>query len=538
MVQADRKPLYNKVKMFVSISLATKERNNMHKNLLSQGSGTYFAVIFVVVFTLAKLFNVAFNKIFTNVLSTSDMGKYAIFLTATATILTYASLGFPTALTRYTIAYKNKGKINQLKDLVFTGFLMFFVAEILIVSTLVILYYRLDFLPWFLNVEPYIYTLLIIGGIAIAQVFSTICYSIASALQNSRYYAIPIITRALFHIPFGILFVIFLKLGVFGLILGLFVSELLVAFYSLFRIVKDLGIGSFSWKELKSIFSYSSPIYFYSICFTSFNLLVLLFVDYVFIDTGKEIIALYRYGALSIINLLLIAGNIFGLVYRPILYKYFEKKKYKEMELLTVTTMKMFCIPIFGIGILLFAFSPLLVKLFSNASYLPSIPIIPILLFAAIFEYLLQIMVYGHTLFYKTYWSAVGGIISIMISGIVGYFVIPLTGLIGIGIVYLVFRILNFLIMFSISQHYFKVQYDPMVILKLVVSVLSSIGIGVIFFLWVFGPEYEYSIILSFVISAFCYFGLILVLRIIKKKDIDFVKMIIQNFRKMRSIER
>jgi len=227
------------------IFLATEEPKITKRNLLTQGSGTYFFVVFFVIYVLTKGFSLAFNKLFTNILPKEDMGDFAIIVTASATILTYASLGFGTALNRYTVAYRNKNKIKELKNLITSGFIVFIVVELLIVGILVILYLATNYSPWFLELkqykDAYLYTLLAVGGIVVAQFFSTICYNVASSLQNSRYYAIPVLMRVLLQIPFSLLFVLSFHLGVFGLVLGLLCAEFLVGIYSAYRIIRDIG---------------------------------------------------------------------------------------------------------------------------------------------------------------------------------------------------------------------------------------------------------------------------------------------------------
>ena len=344
--------------------MTASELRTERKNLLFQGSGTYFAVIFFFTFTISKLFNIAFNKIFTNVLPQSEMGQYTLILAATVTILTYATLGFPSALSRYTITYKVKGKVDQLRDMVFSGFILFIIAEFIIIIALVILYFALNYTPNFLNIEPYVSTLFLVGGIAIAQFFSTICFAIASALQNSRYYAIPIIMRALLQIPFGVIFVIFLNQGVFGLVLGLMCSEVLVAIYSGYILFKDLGVGKFSFPEVKSFLKYSSPGYANGIFVSSFNLFVLSYVEYSFTTTGKIILANYQYGAFSIVNLLMILGSIFRVVYPPVLYKNFEKERHSEMRNMTINISKLLAVIVITMSFFIYGFSHYLIVFF------------------------------------------------------------------------------------------------------------------------------------------------------------------------------
>ncbi|MHA1400484.1 MAG: oligosaccharide flippase family protein [Candidatus Heimdallarchaeaceae archaeon] len=479
----------------------------------------------------------AFNKIFTNQLPQENMGQYAVILTASTTLMTFAAIGFPTALSRYTVAFKSNGEIKNLKDLVFSGFVMFFFTEFVIVGILAVLYFTIGYLPWFLDTEPYIYSLLAIAGIVIMQLFSTMCYNIASSLQNNRYYAIPIIMRILLQIPFGIFFALFLNLGVFGLVLGLFLSESTVGLYSFFILVRDLGIGKFSFSKVKSIFSYSSPVYISNMLMRLFDLIVLFYIEYSFIETGESIIALYRYGALTIVNMLLILNNLFRTVYRPIIFKYFEKKQMETLRDLSVTIFRLYIFLIVPVALLFFGFSPILIKFLTNKNYLDSIVVIPFLMLALMFEQIRAIIAYGHALYYKNYWILVASVPSIIISIIVGIFAIPKFGLIGVGIVYSTLRIVQFSIQFIISQKYFKLEIGLKLVIKIIFSSLIAICVGALFYFYVFSNKTDLTMLASFTIATILYFLVALSLKLLTRRDIAFVKQQVEFYKKIKLIK-
>jgi len=526
-------------------------------SLFTQGSGTKFLFTFAFAILLAKGLSIAFTKIFSNILPQEDMGQYAIFVTASMTILAYASIGFQNALSRYTVSYKTQDKKKNMQDLVFSGFVAFIIIEVLIIGIFLILYFAMDYYPSFLDIEPYVITLLAVGVIALAQFFSTMCYNIAGALQNSRYYAIPVIMRVLLQIPLTIVFVIYADLGVLGLILGLSASEVLVAIYSGIILVRDLGIGKFSFKELKSIFGYSSPVYGVTMLLRTFNLYLLIYIEQVFVEnslqlfssvsqlfsvdashavTGKELIALYTFGALPLANVLLLVGQMFKTVYQPIMYKYFENKKFENMENLTIIISKLYGVGIIAICIILFAFSPLLIKyIFTNSDYLAGIFLIPLLFVSQIFEQLSDISAYGHSLYYKNYWVLVAGVFSVVGGVFTAYFLIPIMGLMGIGIVFITIKAIKLLILLIVSQRYFKVHYNYWIILKILLAAGISIGVGVIFNLYVIQGTLTITLLVPFSISAALFVGLVFLFRLIKKEDYTFVKSLVKSYLETRA---
>ncbi len=433
----------------------------LERSLLSQGKSTRFLFTFLISFVIAKMLGIAFSKIFTNVLTREEMGQYTIIISATALIMSYAALGFPIALNRYAIWYKTKKNIDRLRNFIFTGFISFLIVDILIILGLLTYYYITGKPPSFLDVDQFLLFLLLIAVIVIAQFFSTICYTIASSLQNSRYYAIIVIMRVLLQIPFGILFVVIFNFGVFGLIASLAVSEFAVACFSGFKIIKDVGIGKFSFTELKNMAKFSLPIYITGLLWYSFELGILLYLEAVAINpiVGKQTIALYRYGALTVVNLITIAGNLFSQVYRPVVYKHFDNKNFEKIEELTITISKLFSVSFFPIAALLLAFSPWLIQFFTHSEYLGAISIIPILLVAVYFQYLQSLVTYGHTLYFKQYWNLIVGTLCWIASILVAYFTVPLNGFLGVSFAYLTRRITFLIGFFFVSEKYSTVTY-------------------------------------------------------------------------------
>ncbi len=379
--------------------------------------------------------------------------------------------------------------------------------------------------------ENYILSVFLVAGIVLAQIFSTISISISSSLQNGRFYAIIVIMRVLLQLPFGILFVLYFNWGVFGLIASLAISEISVAIFSAYVIIRDIGIGKFSFKEVKKIVEFAFPIYVTGLLWFGFDLAILLYVDYVDQISGTETIALYRYGALTIVNIILIAGNVFRMAYGPIIYRNFEKGEFKFMEDFTNQILKIFLIFFFPLAVILFAFSPLLIPFFTLSDYLTSIPVIPLLLASVLFQYIQGLVAYGNTLYFKNYWNLIVGAISFILAALAAYFIIPYNGLIGIGVAYLVRKFMYFLGMLIVSQKYFKIHYPKMMLVALIAVMITSAGMGAIFYYFVFNfLLYTTNIIISFSLSVVIFLLLVVIFRILKKDDIRFIYNIFKDY--------
>ena len=499
-------------------------------SLMELGRSSKFAITFFISFVIAKLLGFAFTKIFTNTLPESDMGQYSIITSAIALMIGFSSFGFTTAVNRYAIKYKISKNLGDFKNFIFTGILIYIIAELIVVAVIFIVYFVTGHGPWFLNVEKYIVTVLLIALIVFAQIFSAICYTIATSLQNSRYYANIIIMRVLLQVPFGILFVIVFNFGLFGLVIGLALSESVVAIYSIYRIIKDIGIGRFSIPEFKKIVVVALPSYYVGIIWQGFNILILLLVDYFFPLTGTETIALYRYGALLVANLILIAGNVISMVYRPVIYRLFEREEHDRIQQMTKKILKMFLLIILPLGLALYAFSPVLIMIFTNQHYIQSFYIIPFLLAAVLFKYLQSILAYGHGLYFKVYWNAIFVTISVGAAVLVAYFVIPINPLLGLGASFFVIRAVYSTGLIIVSQFYYRIKYDFIVLVKLLTTFLISVGVGILLYLFVFNYIDIYNVTISFSISLGLFISVIILTKQIKKEDISFFTSMFKDY--------
>lgn len=503
---------------------------NVNKHsLLRQGLGGKFIVSFLVSFLLAKMFSLSFNKIFTNTLDQAQMGQFSLIVIGTSTLFSYTALGFPTTVKRYTVKYKNSNQLEKLRDFLFTGFIMFLIFELIMVVSLSLLYFTLDYKPNFLDIQPYFSVLLLIGFLTIGQFISTICYTIASALQNSMYYTTIIVMRALLQVPFSIFFVIIFDMGVLGLIIGYCLAEFVVALFSLYTLIRDIGVGKFSFQELKLITSFSLPVYIPGLLFETFNFAILIYLDYSFPEIGKETIAIYQYGTLTIINIMLIAGNMFRTVYRPIIFRYFEQGRYEEMKKLTLRSSKLLALIIILMSIGLYALSPILIPFFTQSDYLPGIVAVPILMIGLLLDYQRTMITYGHVLYFKNYWKLIASLVSISLASFTGIFLIPIYGLIGLAITIVIMKFFLFSILFLVSQHYFKIKFNKDAIIKIFFACLISITIGIWLRLMILDKQI-FSITISFGIAT-CVFALLIPLfKLVKPDDIEFLVGIVKKY--------
>ncbi|MHA1685160.1 MAG: lipopolysaccharide biosynthesis protein, partial [Candidatus Heimdallarchaeaceae archaeon] len=402
------------------------------------------------------------------------------------------------------------------------------ILEFFIALILVFLYFTFSIKVWFLNIEPYIIFLMLISVVALSQIFSTTCFTIATSLQNSRYYLIVVVMRVLLQIPFGIFFVVGLNLGVLGLIAGLASAEFTTALYSGYKILRNVGIGKYSFSQLKRIVEFSLPVYYTGFLWYFFDLLLLLMVQ-AFDSEGNANIALFRYGALTVVNLLMLPNNLFRMVYRPVIYKYYEKEQFNQISDITLKIFKVFIVFIIPVALLLYGFSPLLIRFFTKAEYVASIKIIPILLLSIAFIYAQNIVAYGHALHFKNYWNAISGSISFVLATIVGYFTIKIDSLFGLAFAYLTLRFFYFVGLTIASQHYIKVKLNLWVILKLLIlgGIAIAIGIGLNSVFYFAG---EFSIVYAFSITAILFVITTIILKLISKSDIEFFVKIFHDF--------
>ena len=129
------------------------------------------------------------------------------------------------------------------------------------------------------------------------------------------------------------------------------------------------------------------------------------------------------------------------------------------------------------------------------------------------------------------YLTLVVGIITFIVAVVAAYFLIPINGLLGLGVAYLVRRGLYFFGLALVSRNYFRVNYPKSTLLLIPLIMAISAGIGTI--LYFFGFSFlttNNSILVSFTISTVIFGLLVMATKSITKEDINFVLGLFKNY--------
>ncbi|MCK5159530.1 MAG: hypothetical protein KAR08_10255, partial [Candidatus Heimdallarchaeota archaeon] len=142
------------------------------------------------------------------------------------------------------------------------------------------------------------------------------------------------------------------------------------------------------------------------------------------------------------------------------------------------------------------------------------------------------LVTYGHTLYFKQYWSLIVGSLCLGASILVAYYNIPINGLLGLSLAFLTRRITYLIGFFIVSQKYFKVNYKIKEILHILSLFIFSAGIGVIMYFFVFDFLDLWNITVSFSISTIIFVGSTFLTKLVTREDSNFIKDLFRNYLK------
>ena len=187
--------------------------------------------------------------LYTRILSTSEYGVVDLLNTLILLLLPIVTLQMEQALFRELIEVRNNNK--EKKEVISSGIftvivqILLFLAIFFIVSPFVHNIYK-----WFLVIN------------VIAYIFSSIFLQIARGLGDNVRYSVGSFISALSTIIFNILFLVIIKWGAYGMLLGTMLGQFSCAIYLFFflRLYKYIDLKSIRRDISKKMIKYSIPL--------------------------------------------------------------------------------------------------------------------------------------------------------------------------------------------------------------------------------------------------------------------------------------
>ena len=405
--------------------------------------------------------------IYTNIFSLEDYGIISLI---------YTFLGFMNVVLHYgldasLLKHYMPADSEERKTILSNAYGSFLITTILFSLLLIIFRNNVSGLLFGINL-PNI-TLLVVG-ILFFDVLWSIHVLILRAEERPVYFSIISFLNVLSTLALNILFVIYLELGIYGVLLSNLITSGVIFLITFPIILKRSSIKSLSLKYWKKMMKFGVPFLPAGI----FSMILELSDRYILrYLTDIETVGLYNAGyKLGLLILLIVMG--FNMAWQP----YFLKKEKEERKYIADVTTLVFAVLGF-LWILLLLWSDTMVKMkfgdfsFFGEQYWEATSIVPIIGLAYVFHagYLIQLP--GVYLLEKTGWIPWVRGLGALSNIILNFLLIPEYGIVGAASATCLSFILMAVIFYFINRSVFPILYQW----RKLGIIIFTIGVIIIF---------------------------------------------------------
>jgi O-antigen/teichoic acid export membrane protein len=296
------------------------------------------------------------------------------------------------------------------------------------------------------------------------------------------------ILRIVIRVSLGIYLVLVLKEGVWGAQLSTFITSVSIFFLSFFKFNRKRYYYQFSWYWAKKMLRYGYPLIFAGlgswVCVYSDRLFLLHY-------HGTESVGLYGIGGKLAMTLQILAMAV-NMSWGPHLMNKYESDTSKnkiETKKLVSSVWRLFLIVSVTMASFLSIFGFDIMKILVPPVYYAGVIVLPFILFSKIFDQSVQVVGGGIELKMKTKHFAWIVPSMAVLNASMNFYFIPHYGILGAAFTTIVASLAQIIIVFNISQSYFKVNIR-------IIRVVLYIGLVIIVSILINFSEirYDYSI--------------------------------------------
>lgn len=404
-----------------------------------------------------KIIGLILLPLYTSYLTTAEYGIFSILEVTSQFFVTVVSIGLSAGMMRWYAVEENEKRKGSI---VFTVF-----ATLIGLS----IFMNLAFFPansWFSNLffdhsrfADYFFILWLWVGL---EVINRIPFELFRLKEKSLLFIILIIIKFVSILLLNIYFIVYLNMGVKGIILSQVVGNVLVTLGTLPFLLKNIRF-SFQMRLLLEMSAFSIPLVIPNLATLALALSDRYLIKY-FLDYSAVGIYSVGYKVATVINLFLVQSFLLG--FAPLAYKIFNQPDARRY-FARVTTY--FTFAMIGLTLILIFYSKEAIALFasSNAEYQLAYNVIPLLCLAVIFKGLNSVVSMGLHYVKKTkFTAAIVAIVAVFNIGI-NFLLIPTLGIYGAALASVLANLLMAALFYFYSQRYYPINYEFSRILKL-----------------------------------------------------------------------
>ena len=401
--------------------------------------------------------------IYTNLFSLSDYGIIS---------LVYTFLGFMNVILHYgldasLLKHYVPADIEERKSILTNAYASFLLTTI--VFLLFLVFFRSD-ISGLLFGNPLPSITLMVAGILFFDVLWSMHVLLLRAEGKPVFYTIVSFINVLLTLGLNILFVIYLKLGISGVLISNLITSGCIFFITFPIIIKRISITTLSVKQWKRMMKFGLPFLPAGI----FSMILELSDRYILrYLTNIETVGIYNAGyKLGMLMMLVVMG--FNMAWQP----YFLKKEKNEREYIAKVTTDVLSVLGF-LWILILIWTDTLVKLqfgdstFFGDQYWASTQIVSIIALAYIFHAIYLLQLPGVYLLERSgliaWIRGLGAVSNITLN----FLFIPKYGIVGAAGATCISFILMAVFIFMVNQKLFVIKYDWKKILLITILAIS-----------------------------------------------------------------
>ena len=406
--------------------------------------------------------------LYTRYLTPSDYGIMSVVTSISGFLSILFMLSLNGAMSRFYFDYRDNPSL--LKE--FWGTVLTFIL-ILSISLGVILLATGEFLLKPAIGEIPFWPFVAMGvGTVIFQPFFNIYLSLLQTTEQSFAYSIYSIAQFLLTVLIVISLVVFAGWGAAGPLTATLLVAILFFFISSWRMRNQIKFGV-KWKFLKEALRYSLPLVPHTLSGQLSSVVGRIFLNSM-ISTASA--GLYNIGFAFGSIMATISGSV-NRAYVPVSMDVLSTKDPQQMDQLKKTGIVLivfYCL----IGTAISLFSKEIIMIFTTKSFYESYTVVPFLTFAFVLHGIYYVL--SNILFFiksATGFVAIGTFTGSFVNIILSIFLIPILGLIGAAVSYLVAEGIMLLIVASIGHRYDKIKWPYfLIIIIFFISLLVSVG--------------------------------------------------------------
>jgi len=403
--------------------------------------------------------------IYTRILTPEDYGVIAILRTLVGILVIVFNLGMGSAIFW---AYYRAENEEEKKKVVGTALLFQFLLPLILTLLLIVASPFFNKLI-FQGDQPLFYLTIVFMTIFF-QAGIVIPLAVLRAKEQPRRYVLLTLSNLILTIFFSVLLVVFLRLGVLGVLLGSFIGNFLVYLASLPFVIRYAKLGiSLSW--LKDMLSFGVPMVPAGLSMWILNSSDRYFLNY-FRDLSE--VGIYNVGYRVGTLIILVVGAV-QLAYAPFIFSVQKKENAKKLYRRFATY---YLLIIFFLGLVISVLSKEVITILIGPKFHASFVIVPFIAFSYVAFGLYNIFATGISLKKKTIYALVSTILASLANLGFNFLLIPKFGMVGAGIATILSFSILMVLMYNFSNRVYPINYELGRMAKIIVVGIIIYGVA------------------------------------------------------------